>query len=120
MNEWTEQWNGNVPATENARLFEPPPGMFEDIWHEPSSRATLCGTLSPFVQVITSPTFALIGCCQALLATPTATTVVPVESAQGAEAAVVPAGCWVPPAGCVVGDVPPPEHAASATAVQSV
>jgi len=112
----TAQWKGKVPATENARLFEPPAGMFADMAHEPSSSATLCGTLSLFVHVITSPTFALIGCCHVLLATPSETVVVPVESAHGAEAAVVAAGAWVPPAGACVG-VPPPEQAARARAV---
>ena len=121
----TAQWNGNVPATEKTRLLEPPPGMLSDIAHDPSSRATLCGTVSLFVHVITSPTFALIGCCHWRLATPTATTVVPVESVHGAEAAVVaaggcvpPPGAGVPPAGACV-DVPPPEQAARARAVAS-
>jgi GNAT superfamily N-acetyltransferase len=108
----TAQWNGYVPATVNTRLFEPPPGMFEDMPHELSSSWTRWGTVSPFVHVITSPTLALRGCVQVLSATLVATTVVPVESAQGPEAAVVAAGA-------VVG-VAVPEHAARTRAVDRV
>src|SRR4029077_18428283 len=131
----TAQWNGKVPATENTRLLEAPPGMFADIAHDPSPRAPFGGPLAAFVHVITSPTLALIGCCHWKLATPTATTVVPVESVHGAEAGsggagvgaagcvaagvvaagVVAAGGCVPPAGACVGDVP--EQAARASAV---
>ena len=73
-----------MPAFEKTRLFELPPAMFEDIWHEPSSSATLCGTVSLFVQVMTSPTFAFTGCDQVLLATVADTVAVPVESVTSA------------------------------------
>src|SRR6185369_1994960 len=104
----TEQWNGYVPALLKTRLLGEPLVMFAPMVHEPSSSATRCGTLSSFVQVITSPTLALTGWDQALFFTWASTTVVPVESEQTAAAGPV-----VAPAGAVVA-VLLPEHAASA------
>lgn len=97
---WTEQWNAYEPATVKTRLFVPPPAMFADIAHEPSSRATLCGTVSLLLQVMTSPTFAVTGWDQVLSPTVAWTVVVPVESAHG-PAVVVAAG--VAATGPVVG-----------------
>ena len=108
---WTEQWNGNVPAFENTRLFELPPAMFAPMAQDPSSSATLCGTLSLFDHVMTSPTLALTGCDQVLLATVAETVVVPVESVHGAEPP--------PPPGAVVAVPPPPEQAARSMAVDT-
>jgi len=68
MNEWIVQWNGNEPAWVNTRLCCASRVMLFVIVHEPSSRATLCGTESSLDQVITSPTAALTG-PQALSAT---------------------------------------------------
>jgi hypothetical protein len=88
---WTVQWNAYVPAAVKTRLRVPPLGsMFADMPHEPSSRATRWGTSSLFVQVITSPTWALIGCDHVMFATVAATSVVAVVSAHGA--AAPPAG----------------------------
>jgi GNAT superfamily N-acetyltransferase len=102
-----------VPALLKTRLFDPPPGMFADIPQEPSSSATRWGTVSPLVQVMTSPTLALSGWVQVLSATLVGTTVVPVESAHGASAAVVATGA-------AVGVVVPPEHAARRMAMDTV
>src|SRR6266550_2509954 len=87
------------------------------ILHDASSSATPWGTVSPFVQVITSPTFALIVDGSNVRLTMFAWTVpVSVESAHGAPADVV-----APGAPAVVGaGVPVPEHAARASATPSV
>src|SRR5437867_3813849 len=96
------------------------------ILHDASSSSTPWGTVSPFVQVITSPTFALIVDGSNVRLTMFAWTVpASVESAHGAPADVVapgaPADVVAPGAPAVVGaGVPVPEHAARASATPSV
>ena len=131
MLEWMEQWNGNVPATEKTRLFDCPPWMAVAIPHEPSSSSTPCGTESPFVQVMTSPTLAAtFAGIQVLLSTEAVTSVASVESVHGAEPAAVAPGPLVPLGGVVAlpgvvpaGDVGvvvvpgPPVHEARTSAI---
>ena len=110
MLEWMVQWNGYEPATLNMRLCGASPVMFADIVHEPSSRPTLCGTESPFVHVITSPTAALTGPHALPLTDASTSAAVPAGGS-----VQIPAAVLAPPevvaGGFVV--VPPPEQAAS-------
>ncbi len=135
MLEWMEQWNGNVPATENTRLLDWPPPIALDIPHDSSSSSTPWGTESPFVQVMTSPTpAATVAGIQVLLSTDAVTSVGSAESVHGGFPAVVATGplvplggvvapCGVAPCGVVApgavgAPVPgPPVHAASTSAM---
>ena len=106
---WTVQWNGYEPAALNERLCGASPVMFFDIVQEPSSSPTLCGTASPFVQVMTSPTLALTG-PHAFPPTDASTSAaVPAAGSEHTDAAAV----WEPLVGV---PPPPPEQAASRSA----
>jgi ribosomal protein S18 acetylase RimI-like enzyme len=118
----TKQWKGYVPAALNEVLPDAPPAMLEVHLMSPSSSATPCGTPSPFVHVITSPTLALmVDGTNAWPSIPAVTVPVPDAGAQTAALPPPVDGTVVAPPPPVGGtDVvppPPPPQAATRSAV---